>query len=84
MINFYLIYMPNQKGSRWEAMSDVSVPDPGAFPNHWYKKYEITLEKQEELFHKLIIIRDNMNKIGLLPTKEGNIFPKLADILKST
>lgn len=83
-MNFYLIYIPGERGARWEAMSDLTVPDPGAFPEHWYKKYEADNEKHEEILKKLMLARDDMNKRNLLPSKQKNLFPELSDILKET
>ena len=82
-MNFYLIYIPNERTTQWEAMSDLSVPDTRAFPTHWYKKYEAPLEKYEEILKKLIEIKEKMNKSKVLPSKERNIFPELSDILDS-
>jgi hypothetical protein len=83
-MNFYLIYIPNGSGAQWEAMSDISVPDPGAFPSHWYRKYEFNDKKQEEALKKLMKIRNNLNRQKVLPSKDRNIFPELSDILKVT
>lgn len=77
-MDFYLIYFPNGNNSQWEAMSDNNVPDPKAFPNHWYKKYEAPVDKSAEMFDKLFRIRNDMNKRKLLPSKDKNIFPELS------
>jgi len=77
-MDFYLIYFPNGNNSQWEAMSDNNVPDTGAFPSYWYKKYEAPAEKSTEMFDKLTAIRNDMNKRKLLPSKDKNIFPELA------
>ncbi|MDP1729362.1 MAG: hypothetical protein Q8L27_04120 [archaeon] len=81
-MNFYLIYIPNGHNAQWEAMSEAQVPDTAAFPNHWYQKYWLPIEKHEQILKKLRDIRDNMNKQKLIPTTERNIFPELTDIVK--
>ena len=77
-MDFYLIYFPNRKNPRWEAMSNSNVPDLGAFPSYWYKKYEAPAQKHEEIFNRLTTIRNDMNKRKLLPSKDKNIFPELS------
>ncbi len=80
----YLIYFPNGSNNQWEAMSEMVVPDPKAFPKHWYKEYDLPKEEHEKAFERLRDIRNDMNKRKVLPTKERDIFPELSDILKST
>lgn len=83
-MNFYLIYWLGGRKSRWEAMTEINVPDPRAFPAHGYKKYEAPREKYEKMFKKLFEIRDDMNNQKVLPSKEKNVFPELTDILPPT
>jgi hypothetical protein len=83
ILKFYLIYIPDGNTTQWEAMSDLSVPDPEAFPSYWYKSYEVDTEKYPDILSRLMKSRDKMNQQGIIPCKNRSIFPELEDILKS-
>ena len=82
MMDFYLIFFPREHSIQWEAMSESFVPDPAAFPDHWYKRYQFPQDKSEEAFKKLIKIRDEMNEKRSVPSTKRNIFPEEKDILE--
>jgi len=83
-MNFYLIYLPHGEKHLWAAMLEISVPDPAAFPEHWYKKYSVPNSKYAEMLQELIKIKDRFNKENIVPIKGKNIFPELEDILGTT
>ena len=68
----------------WGVYSKSTCPDPDAFPDYCYKKYEIDIEKYLELFEKLIKIKERLVSKNILPSRENynKIFPKLEELLK--
>jgi len=76
----YLLWNPDG----WGVYGKGTCPDPGAFPDYWYKKYEIDIEKYSELFEKLIKIKEKLVSENILPSKENykKIFPGLEELLK--
>ncbi len=70
----------------WGVYGECTMPDPtgGVFPDYVYRTYEIPKEKVQETFRKLMRIKSELEKGGLIPNKENQskIFPTLEDLLK--
>jgi hypothetical protein len=77
---YYLLW----NSDAWGVYDKSACPDPGAFPNFWYKKYQIKREKSSELFKKLMKIKERLVKEDITPSKENynKIFPELEELLK--
>ena len=80
-LDLYLMYVPNQGG--WGIFDTGSCPDPGAFPNWMYKKYEIPYSRWKEVFRKLQDVQRSLVTQEVLPSRDNqNIFPELSSLLE--
>jgi len=68
----------------WGVYSKVSCPDPGAFPDHFYREYNFPEDSWEKVFKKLLGVRARLVKDNIRPSKEnyGEIFPEIEELLK--
>ncbi len=75
----YLLWSPQG----WGVFNEGTCPDPHGFPNYWYKKYEIPVEKLEIARKKLMEQQRKLVEDKTLPTRDNylSIFPDLSDIL---
>lgn len=76
----YLLWNPDG----WGVYGIGTCPDPGAFPDYWYKKYEIDTEKYLELLEKLIKIRERLVSKNIIPLRGdyNKNFPELSDFVE--
>jgi len=77
---YYLLW----NSDAWGVYDKSACPDPGAFPNFWYKKYQVDKERVSELFEKLMKIKERLVSENILPSKENynKIFSELEELLK--
>ncbi len=77
---YYLLWNPDG----WGVYNVCTCPDPGAFPNFWYRKYQVDKERVSELFKKLMKIKERLVSKNILPSRENynKIFPELEELLK--
>lgn len=79
---YYLLWNPHG----WGVYNVGMCPDPGAFPNFWYKKYQVDEERVSELFEKLMKIKERLVKENITPSRENynKIFPELSNLLEES
>jgi len=77
---YYLLWNPDG----WGVYNTCTCPDPGAFPNFWYRKYQVDEERASKLFEKLIKIKERLVSENIIPSQEdyNKIFPELEELLK--
>lgn len=77
---YYLLWNP----SGWGVYDKSTCPDPGAFPNFWYRGYQVNEGRSSELFKKLIKIKERLVSENIIPSRENynETFPKLEELLK--
>ncbi|MDD5699749.1 MAG: hypothetical protein PHH00_00955 [Candidatus Nanoarchaeia archaeon] len=79
----YLLWTPVYG---WGAYYRGTIPDTGAFPDYFYRMYEVPAESFERVLANLITISNRLRKEGKIPQKSnGNgIFPQLEEVLKES
>ncbi len=77
---YYLLW----NSDAWGVYDKSACPDPGAFPNYYYKKYQVDEGKSSKLFKKLMKIKERLVKKEITPSIENynKIFPELEELLK--
>ncbi len=77
---YYLLWIPDG----WGVYGMSTCPDPGAFPNHFYRKYQVDERESSKLFEKLMKIKEKLEKKKIIPSEENykEIFPELEKLLK--
>jgi len=75
----YLLWSPQG----WGVFSEGTCPDPHGLPQYWFKKYEIPFDNDKTIFDRLVNIKDQLVREGIVPDEENysRIFPDISDIL---
>lgn len=79
----YLMYFPTGSSWEWNAFNATSCPDPHGFPDHIYRKYEVSFDDEMKVFRRLCDVRDVLREREFVP-EPGNldgIYPSLDELL---
>jgi len=79
---YYLLWNPHG----WGVYNTCTCPDPGTFPNFWYRKYQVDEERASELFEKLIKIKERLVSENIIPSRENynKNFLELSNLLEES